>query len=193
MSARFARTLASLLLVALVAWASHVRADTLVPIELQTQLLSRLVTFDRNFRGRARTTARVLIVQRDGDGDSTRIADLMARGLRERRQIGGVTVSVAVVAFTAGAALAERCRAESPSIVYFSTGLERDMPATAAALAGLDLLTVGANGAIAEQGAIVGFDLEEGRPRIVVNLARARAQHVDFKAELLKLSRIVNP
>ena len=41
-------------------------------------------------------------------------------------------------------------------------------------------------------GAVVGFDLEEGRPKIVVNLKRAKAQNVDFKAELLKFARIVN-
>jgi hypothetical protein len=34
------------------------------------------------------------------------------------------------------------------------------------------------------------FDLVSGRPKILVNLTQARAQHVAFSAELLKLARI---
>jgi len=61
----------------------------------------------------------------------------------------------------------------------------------ASALAGTDVLTVGATGAIAEHGACVGFELEEGRPRIYVNLRVAKAQKVDFRADLLRLVKLV--
>jgi hypothetical protein len=65
------------------------------------------------------------------------------------------------------------------------------MAAVAKALAGVDVLTVGATAAHAERGAVVGFDLEEGSPKIVANLAQAKAQNVAFRSELLKLARIV--
>ena len=69
--------------------------------------------------------------------------------------------------------------------------LEGDLPAIAAALNGVDVLTYGATAAHAAKGTVVGFDLEESKPKLVVNPARAKAQNVSFKAELLKLARLV--
>jgi hypothetical protein len=37
----------------------------------------------------------------------------------------------------------------------------------------------------------VGFSLEQARPRIVINLPRARAQNVDFRTEILVLARLI--
>jgi hypothetical protein len=65
------------------------------------------------------------------------------------------------------------------------------MVRVAAALAGADVLTVGTTARHAENGAVVGIGLEEAHPKLVVNLARAKAQNVSFKAELIKLARVV--
>ncbi|MFX9089437.1 YfiR family protein, partial [Acinetobacter baumannii] len=77
------------------------------------------------------------------------------------------------------------------AIVYLAPGLENDTPAIATALNGLDVLSVGASGAHAKQGAVVAFDLEEGKPKIVVNLGQAKSQHVALRSEVLSLARIV--
>jgi hypothetical protein len=39
-------------------------------------------------------------------------------------------------------------------------------------------------------GIVLGFDLVSGRPKLVVNLSQARRQHVDFRAEVLKLMKV---
>jgi len=65
------------------------------------------------------------------------------------------------------------------------------MPRVAAALEGIDVLTVGSTAQHAEKGAVVGFELDEARPKIVLNMKSARAQNVAFKAELMKLARIL--
>jgi len=89
------------------------------------------------------------------------------------------------------AVLASAVRARPTALVYFSIELEAEAPAIATALAGIDVLTIGATGAIGERGACVGFELEEGKPRIYVNLRVAKAQKVDFRAELLRLVKLV--
>jgi hypothetical protein len=95
------------------------------------------------------------------------------------------------LSFTNAAALAERCRTQQVSLVFLSTNLERELGAIASSLSGVDVLTVGATAAYATRGTVVGFDLDEGKPRIVLNLARAKAQNVSFRAELLKLCHLV--
>jgi len=37
----------------------------------------------------------------------------------------------------------------------------------------------------------VGFELEEGKPKLYVNVRVAKAQNVDFRAELLRLVKLV--
>lgn len=120
-----------------------------------------------------------------------RVAANMAKALTALREVGGVAAQVLVESFPGAASLAERCRSTKPTLVYFSTGLAGDMEAIGKTLAGIDVLSIGATPSDANRGVVVAFDLEEGRPKIVVNVARARAQNVAFKAELLKLARIV--
>jgi len=167
------------------------RADANVPLQLQAQLVSKLGAFDRNFAARAGSLSRVLVLYKAGDADSTRVATNVASALGALRDVGSVAAQIELEAFPGAAPLADRCRSKKVTIVYFSTGLEGDMDAIGKALAGVDILTVGASASFADRGVVVAFDLEEGRPKIVVHLARARAQNVAFKAELLKLARIV--
>ena len=162
-----------------------------LPIKLQAQLLAKLASFDRNFAARAGSTARVLIVHKPGDDESLRVANNIAREIGELHEVGGVTAQVEVAAYPGAAALGARCRSQKTALVYYSSGLEGDMGQAAEALAGADVLTIGASPAHAERGSVVGFDLEGGKPKVVVNVTRGKAQNVSFKAELLKLARIV--
>ncbi len=162
-----------------------------MPAQLQAQLVSRLASFDRNFANRAGPVAHVLIVYRANDTESQVEATSIARALEELRQVGGIPARIELADFSDPAALVARCRAQRVALAYFATGLEPEMPRLAAAFEGVDILTVGASASHALSGAVVGFGLEEARPKIVANTKRARVQNVLFKAELLKLARIV--
>lgn len=111
--------------------------------------------------------------------------------MKELRDIAGLSKTVETLEWSGPAALVAAVRARPTALVYLSLGLDGDAPAIAAAFAGIDVLTVGATGAIAERGACVGFELEEGKPKIYVNLKVAKAQKVDFRAELLRLVKLV--
>ena len=41
------------------------------------------------------------------------------------------------------------------------------------------------------KGIVLSFDLVSGKPKIVVHLGQAKRQDVQFKAELLKLARVI--
>jgi hypothetical protein len=60
----------------------------------------------------------------------------------------------------------------------------------AQALAGTDLLTVSAVAGYVRNGIVVGFDVLGGRPRMLVHLSQAKAQHVDFQATVLRLMTV---
>jgi hypothetical protein len=51
-------------------------------------------------------------------------------------------------------------------------------------------LTVAAIPDYVELGVVLGFDVLSGRPKLLVHLGQARRQHVDLRADLLKLARV---
>lgn len=167
------------------------RAEVRLPVQLQAQLVSRLATFDRNFKARSGSLAYVLVVHKGASTESEVVARNFAKAIGELGEVGGVPSKVEEMTFSDGPTLAARCRAQHVAMVYFSIGLEPEMRGVAANFVGVDVLTVGASAQHAENGAVVGFDLEEARPKIVLNLRSTRAQNISFKAELLKLARIV--
>jgi hypothetical protein len=164
-------------------------SDVSVPVALQSELIGKIAAFDRAFRARSGATARLIVVHKAGD--SARVGHQVARALEDMRDIAGLPKSVERMDWSSPAALASAVRARPTALVYLSIELEAEAPAIAAALAGIDVLTVGSTGAIGERGACVGFELEEGKPKIYVNLRVAKAQKVDFRAELLRLVKLV--
>jgi hypothetical protein len=171
------------------AWSN---ADSGVPIALQVRLLARLGPYDRNFKDRAGPVANILVVSRKGNADAAFEKASLIRAFEDVRDIGGVPIHVSETEFADVEALARRCRAERVAVLYLTVGLEGELPRLAAALANGNILTVGTTARHAENGVVLGFSLEEARPRLVINLPRARAQKVDFKAEVLALARLID-
>lgn len=182
------RALALACVAGLAPWAAA--ADVSVPVTLQSILIGKVVTFDRAFRARSGATARVIIVHKHG-GDSARIANQIAYALDQMPDLGGLPKSIELQEWTSPEALASAVRARPTALIYLSVGLEDEAGSIAAALVKSGVLTIGATGAIAERGACLGFELEEGRPKIYVNLRVARAQNVDFSSGLLRLAKLV--
>ena len=135
--------------------------------------------------------AKVLLHHKAKDAESASVTNTVAKAVAALADIGGLRPDVAVAELGEPAKLAARCPAERIAILYFGPGTEVDMAPIAQSLSGIDILTIGGSGLHAERGAVVGFDVEEGRPRIVVNLRSARAQKVSFRPELLKLARVI--
>ena len=188
---RGARSVIAGLCLAVGLTASIARADVPVPARLQAQLIAKIAAFDRNFPGRAGANALVLVIFKPGDSDSSQFAQQIAGELRTLADVGGVASTVDVIPFAGAPARAATIRDRKAAVVYLSADLDRDAAPVAGALAGGDVLTIGATGAFAEAGTVIGFDLVGGKPKIVANLGVAKAQHVDLKAEFLRLTRIV--
>jgi len=94
------------------------------------------------------------------------------------------------VSFESAALLGKRCRTDSVDIVYLTPGLEDDVPEIRKALTGVDTLSVSAVPSSVPAGIVLGFELLSGKPKIWLNLAQAKAQNVNFKADVLKLMKV---
>ena len=163
-------------------------ADVAVPISIQSGLTQKIASYDRNFGSKAHDTAKVLVVTKAGDAD--RIGQQMIGALAGGK-MAGLPVVAEAFAYGGASALAGAVASKGAAVIYLPLGLEGDVGAIAGALSGVSVITVGASGYLADHGSVVGFELVEGSAKIVINRGSAKAQNVDFRADLLKLARLV--
>jgi hypothetical protein len=169
------------------------RADSaLVPPELQADLLSKACAYDRNFAARAGSVAHILIVVRSGSARSEAAASYMKAVLGKLDRFAGLPHAEAIVPYESADSLAQRCRTERPAVVYVSPGLDDEIEAVRTKLTGIDVLTVSAVPAYVEEGIVLGFELLAGRPKLLLNFSQAKAQHVDFPANVVSVMKVVS-
>jgi hypothetical protein len=161
-----------------------------VPVGLQAELASKIVAYDRNYSARAGGRAKVVIVAKSGDPESTKIANLTRAAIGSMPEFGGLPHEEAVVTFSNAKALSEEIGKQHAAVVYLSTGLSPEIPAIADALNGKDVVTIAAVASDVPKGAVLGFDLVSGKPKLLVHLAQAKKQNAAFKAEALKLMKV---
>jgi hypothetical protein len=165
--------------------------DIPVPVVLQATLLAKVVGYDRNLPERAGDRVRTVLIGNPSDPTSMPFVRQMRQALASIESFGKLPHTEEIVEFTGAAALHEKCRGERISIVYLGPGLRADVEAIRDALEPLSILTVSANPEDVSRGIVLGFDLVYGKPKLVVNLAQARKQHVDLVAEVLKMMRVI--
>jgi hypothetical protein len=161
-----------------------------VPAEIQAELLAKLEGYDRTFLARAGSLARVLIVVKPGSAKSELSAAEMKSALSRLDRIGGLAHQETVVPYSGAQEFARRCRDEQIAAAYFTPGFDDEIPSLQAALSDSNVLTLGAVAEYVPRGIVLGFELESGKPKILINLDQARRQGVDFPAEVLRLMKV---
>jgi YfiR/HmsC-like len=165
--------------------------DLEVPARIQVELVGKLASFNRTFAERAGANAVLAIVVNPGDAGSARAISQLAGALKEVPLIGGLPHAEVVVPWKGAANLVEVCTKQNVAIVYLAPGLPTEVQSISKGFEGTKVLTVGSVVTYVGRGAVLGFELVSGRTKLVIDLAQARRQNVLFRAEALKLMRIV--
>ena len=164
--------------------------DVVLPVAKQMELLAKVVDYDASFRARAGVRARVVILEKAGDGDSVRTAIQIQAALSHIDAVGGLAHDDIVETYGGAEALADECRSKHVAIVIVGPGFRDDVEAIRAALDGIDVLTVSAVADYVPKGIVLGFDLVGGHPKMLVQLTQARRQHVNFGSDVLRLMQV---
>ena len=165
--------------------------DTRVPIALQVELLARLLWYERGLQKSAAKGVVVLVVERRGDAGSTQAAAQLTAQFDRIQELGGKLVSHTRVSYESIEQLRRVIEQRRPYLVYLSKGLSGVAKQLAPLLQGRTLLTVSADGDDPAPLAVLSFELESSKPRIVLNLKQARAQKLDFSAQVLRVVRVL--
>lgn len=168
------------------------RADSAsVPYPMQAQLLAKVASYDRRFRERAGSKAVVLLVSKRGNPESMQAAQQLKTALGAIDTVGDLPHQEDLVQFDDAEGLAKLARDRKAAIVYLGPGLDGEIAAIRRAFASTRIMTVAANPDNVSGGLVLGFALVSGKPKLVVNLNVALAQGVDFRADVLRLMKVV--
>jgi hypothetical protein len=89
------------------------------------------------------------------------------------------------------ASLAGICKAKHVAILYLTPGFEdAEVAAIAAALDGVDVLTVSAVARYLSKGLVLGLDVVSGRPKLHFSMGRSRRQGIAMSATVLALMEV---
>jgi len=175
----------------LLAASRAVRADDVaVPLPMQAKLLATVADYDKGFGDRAKGKVKIVLLTSKSP-ESARAATQMQGVLKALPAIGGLPHEESVVRFESGAALANLCRTDGISIVFLMPGFGGEIADIKKSLDGVSTLSVASVGSYVEQGIVLGFDVISGKPKLLVNLTQSRAQKIAFKAELLKMVKVI--
>jgi hypothetical protein len=182
----------ALVLLAIALFATHwaLAEDVAVPVGLQAELIAKVAGYDKSFADRAGERAQILILQKSGSADSSRIAAHMQSALAGISTVGGLPHDEQTATYAGGAALAQLVKQKRIAIVYVTPGFADDIGEIRASLDGVNVLSVAGVPEYVPKGIVLGFDLVSGKPKLVVNLTQARKQNVAFKSEVLKIMKV---
>ncbi len=164
--------------------------DVAVPLPMQVQLFTSVADYDKGFAERAKGKVKIVLLT-SKDPDSARAASQIQGALARIAQIAGIPHEESIVRFQSGAALASLCKSQGTSVVFVMPGFEGEIRDIKQSLDGVNVLTVATIGSYVQQGIVLGFDVISGKPKLLVNLPQSRAQKVAFKAELLKMVKVI--
>lgn len=170
-----------------IAWA----AELSVPPQLQAQLFTKVAKYDRNMGSRGSPPFRVLLLEAHDDARSSAAGRQFEVALRGIGKVGSSAIEVERAPFAGESDLRDKVRRAPYPMVYLMPGLEPEAASVASAMASLSVLSAGANRLLTSRGAVVGFDLEGGRPVILVHRARAGAQQVALASDVLRLAEVI--
>ncbi len=162
-----------------------------VPIALQVELLGRLLWYERGLQRSQDKAVAVLVVVRAASKESARGAGQIEAQLARAKNLGGKTLSFRRVVYESPEQLKKAVLEQRSYLLYFAPGCEDVVAAVALALRGVRVLTVSSLAGDVSRGAVLGFELSSSKPGIALNLSRARGQHMDFSAQLLRIARVV--
>lgn len=182
-------------LLALLLLPAAARAEQLpVPIDVQYQLLTKIMSFDRNF-GRRITNEVVIGVLYQRSSPESRA--VMAEWISVVNRISapnfqGVRARTVPIEWTDEKTLRAALERESINILYVSPVDETLIAAVVSLCQERRVTTVSGVPDYVIKGIALGFDLREDKAEILINLKSARAEGANFSSNLLRLVRVMD-
>lgn len=180
-----ALTALAALLVLISAGTSHAQG---VPENLQAAIFYKVLAYDYNLQSKAGNQVTIAIVT---DGKTAGRQQTMLEGFNKIKgqQLGGKTINIIVVKITNPASLGDATKGD---ILYLPEGSDEKTVNAVLTFAEKDKhATLGGSETLASKGCAIGLAVEDGKPKIVINLPASQAQGMNLSSKVLRLAKVI--
>jgi hypothetical protein len=163
-----------------------------VPVEMHLPLLTKVIEYDRSFRGKINGVVRLGVAYQKSWRPSAAVFDeLVAVTGRGSFAVCGFPVQVIPLDVSGDADVAELLKANSIDLMYVAPLRGVPLKVIVQASEERQFRTITGVPQYVESGVAIGIDLRNDRPLIVINLPAAKASGADLSAQILRLARVV--
>lgn len=162
-----------------------------VPIEVQADLLGRILQFDRDFAARAGDEIVVAVLYQSRFRASLTAREDIARLLEDMDGIAGRPLRVVAMELDPSTSLEAALERSEADVVYVSPLRATGVGSIVQATRRLRILSYTGVPEYVDDGVSVGFSIRGAGSEILINLDAAIAEGARFSSELLKLSRVI--
>jgi len=174
--------------------AAPTRGDEMdVPLDVQLPLLLKVMTYDQNTGQRSPNGFYVAVAYSSAIPLSMKAKDAVMPTISKLRlaNIDDKPVSWTFVDLAKSGDLAKLFKTEPVTAVYVTPGLKEQIPEIVKSCQESRVTTITGVSAYVAEGLSVAIGREEGKPKIVVNIAASKAEGSSFSASLLGLARVI--
>jgi hypothetical protein len=189
--ARFRPTSLVFAAIVLAPWLTARGDDMAVPLQLQVDLSVKVIEYAQEPPAQSADVVRIGIVFKADSPESSRAATELKVAFDRVPTIAGRPHEQAVLQWKGATSTVEEFKRRNLMVVYFTPGLDSEVPAAARALQGVRCITIASVDSYVRSGALLGFELVSGHPKMVFNLGQAKKQEVVFRSAVMKLMRLV--
>lgn len=162
-----------------------------VPISLQVPILFKILSLDKNLTRRAGETISVGVIYDSRDKNSSRERSEFKESVGQDKKLAGKDIVIQEFDAASGGSLAEFSSRHSISILYATTGVEKLTEEMIRIARDQKVTTAASSLSYVEKGFSVSFEVEDNKPRIVINHDASKDEGCSFSAQVLKVARIV--
>ena len=164
-----------------------------VPANVQFALLQKILAFDRNLKERAGDEIVIGILYQSNFRSSLNFKDELATVIKKSEidQLLNLPIRYVAIELEAKTNLGELAAKHNLDIFYVAPVRAVDMKTITTVSRGRKILTFTGVPAYVEAGITVGIGTKGDTPRIIINLPAAKAEGVEFNAQLLKLAKVI--
>ena len=167
--------------------------EILVPIDVQVELISKILTFNRSLSPRNGDTIVVAILYQKifRPSNTTKTDFLNFTDSGKLRVFGGLPYRVLALEITSTLREIASTMLDLIDVLYVTPLRSVDMNDLKTMTRRKQILTVTGVPEYVEEGLALGIDMKGQKPQILINLPAAKAEGADFSSGLLNLARVI--
>jgi hypothetical protein len=164
-----------------------------VPVGIQIPLISKILTYDRNLPQRAGELVVVGIIYQSSFRESSTVKNQILKSVSDARleTLGGMPFKLETIDLERRDDLAGVLRSRNVTIVYVTPLRAYDIASILEPCRANKILTLTGVSGYTDDGIAVGIGIQYQKPKILINLASAKAEGADFDSHFLKLVRVL--